>query len=844
MTWAGQLRRSSLPLLFACITALPGASQQGAGPVEATTIATARPAGVAYDSSGNLYVASQDDHVVRKVDLKGIITTVAGTGEQGFSGDGGSATSAQLDTPSGVAVDSTGVLYIADSHNHRIRRVGTDGTITTIAGTGVAGFSGDGGSAAQAQLNFPAGISLDSSGTLYIADSGNAAIRKVAGGVITTVAGTGQQGYGGDGGPAVSAQLDTPTGVAADPNVAGQFYIADRHNHRVRQVAANGTITTIAGTGRPSFSGDGGAGTSAGLDGPRGVAVTSTGLVYLADTDNQRIRVLSGGQISTAAGTGEQGFAGDLASPVRAVLDTPEAVAASPVSSFTFADTHNARVRDAASSQLNTVAGIAPPLTEGLLLSGPTSGVYGTALGQLTALFFNGNNQASGNLTLYRDDAPFATAPISGNRASFDLSGTEGGVHAFAVGYPGDGSNGPATSGLFLINVAAAGQTITFPALPTNVAYSPGLTQTLGASSTSGLPITYTATGPATVSGNTLTITGPGTVVVTATQAGSAQYAAASVSQTVVVLPASLVLSSISPNSAPLGGQNVTLTVTGTGFTSSSVIQVNGTSLHTIFVNATTLTASLPALMNLGQLSVTVYDTATQVASGAVPLTVTAPTANAVLAYSSTGTSAQQPSLNLQLQQAYPVPLNGLFTLTFSPDNSSGSNDPNIQFNSGGRSLPFTIPANTTTVPAVSIQTGTVAGIIRVQLSLTAQGQDVTPTQARLSTIVIPRQAPFATISFTQSGATLTVVAHGYSNTRDMTSALFTFQGDGLATNAITVPASTLFGTWYSDTASLAEGSIFTYTQTFQLSDSGAQVQSVGLQLTNSAGTSAPATSP
>lgn len=843
--WAGQLRRSSFPLLFACVTALSAASQQSTAIVEATTVATTRPAGVAYDANGNLYVASQGDHVVRKVDLKGIITTVAGTGEQGFSGDGGAATSAQLDTPSGVAVDSTGNLFIADSHNHRIRRVGTDGIITTIAGNGVAGLTGDGANATSAELNFPTGVSVGSGGTLYIADSANQVIRKVTNGVISTVAGTGQQGYSGDGGPAVSAQLDTPTGVAVDPNVVGQIYIADRHNHRVRIVAANGTITTVAGTGQPSFSGDGGTGTAAGLDGPRGVAVTSNGLVYLADSDNQRIRVLTGSQISTVAGTGEQGFAGDVASPARAILDTPGAVAASPLSTFTFADTHNDRVRDVDSSQLNTIVGIAPPLTEGIVLSGPTSGVFGSALGQLTALVSNGSNQASGNVTLYRDGSSIATAPISSNRATFDLSGTPGGLHTFAATFAGDSINGPATSGLFLINVAAAAQTITFLSLPATVAFTPGLTEALQASSTSGLPITYTATGPATVSGSTLTITGPGTVTVTASQAGNAQYAGASASQSIVVSPASLVLTSLSPTSAPLGGQNVTITVMGSGFTATSVVQVNGAAVPTTFVSSNVLTASLPALMSLGQLSVTVYDPAVKVATAAVPLTVVAPTAQAVVQVASTNTSAQQPSVNLQLQQAYPVPLAGVFSLSFSPDDADGATDPNILFSNGKNSVLFTIPANSTAVPAVAIQTGTVAGIIRVQLALTAAGQDVTPTAARLSTIVIPRQAPFATITFTQNGSTLTVTAQGYSNTRDMTSALFTFQGDGLATHEITVPASSLFGNWYSgSTSQAAGGSIFTYTQTFQLSDGDAKVQSVGLQLTNSAGTSAKATAP
>ncbi len=852
--WVGQMRRAGVLLLLIACTHVPaGAAQQGTAP-QATTIFTAMPSAVAYDTAGNLYVALQADHVIRKVDALGAITIVAGTGEQGFSGDGGAATGAQLDSPSGLSVDAAGALYIADTRNHRIRRV-AGGIITTIAGTGSPGYFGDGGIATAAQLDAPAGLSLDSAGNLYIADSANHVIRKLSGTIITTVAGTGQQGFSGDGAAATAAQLDTPTGVAADRSTAGRFYIADRHNHRVRLVDANGIITTVAGTGLPTFSGDGGSGAAAGLAGPRGVTMDAGGSIYVADTDNQRIRMLSGGTIISLAGNGEQGFAGDIGTATSATLDTPLAPAVSTAGVLAFADAHNQRVRSIASGQINTVAGIAPPLTSGLLVSGSTSGVYDTALGSLTAVLSNGANQETGPISLYRDGVSVATQALAANRATFDLSGTPGGLHAFAVSFAGDALNAPATSGVYLVNISAAQQTLTFPALPSPVTYAAGLTSKLAATSSTGLPVTYSVTGPATVQGSTLTYTGPGSVVVTAVQAGNSKYAAASVMQTVMVAPSinnsggttPLLVTGVTPSTVTLATSNVVLSVGGGGFSTTSVVLLNGKALPTAFVNSTLLTATLPQLMTTGPQSITVFDSATMLTSNAGVLTVTIPGASALLSVPGTSSSAQQPTVSLQLQAGYPVPLAGVLTLAFAPNGNQGVDDPNIQFSTGGRTLNFVVPANSTTTPSVAIQTGTVAGVVTVTLSLTAQGVDVTPAGARLATILIPRQAPVATITFTQEGSTLTVVAHGYSNTRDMTEANFTFTaapGSSLATTSLSLPASTLFSTWYGDVASAAEGSIFTYTQIFQLSDSTAQVQSVGLQLTNTAGASTVATSP
>ncbi len=251
--------------------------------------------GVAVDSAGNLYLAIADvgtfgTQRIRKVS-NGVITTVAGIGTPGFGGDNGPATSAQLNSAAqsiSIAVDSAGNLYIADSNNERIRKV-SNGVITTVAGNGSAGFSGDSGPATSAALAYPLCVSVDSAGNLYIGDSGNGRIRKVSNGVITTVAGGGTGGFSGDG-PATSAQFSDIRGIAVDS--AGNLYIVDSPGS-IRKVS-NGVITTVAGNGTSwGFSGDNGPGDSALLNAARGIAVDSAGNVYIADMNNNRIRVLT-----------------------------------------------------------------------------------------------------------------------------------------------------------------------------------------------------------------------------------------------------------------------------------------------------------------------------------------------------------------------------------------------------------------------------------------------------------------------------------------------------------------------------------------------------------------------
>ncbi len=312
----------------------------------ATKATFASPSAVAYDSSGDLFIADTNNNVIREVSPSGIVTTVAGDGVQGYSGDGGPAAGAELNRPTGIAIGPGGNLYIADSGNNRIREV-SGGTITTIAGNGTAGYSGDGGAATSAELDLPSAVAVDGSGNVYIADTDNQRIRKVStSGTITTVAGDGVQGFSGDGGPATSAELDTPTGIAVD--ASGDLYIADSHNNRIRKVS-NGTITTVAGSGPVTFaggfSGDGGSATAAQLAHPTGVAVDSAGNIYIADTNNNRLREVGNGSIATVAANGEQGFGGNGGAATSALLNSPSDVALNASGDAVVADPRGERVR-------------------------------------------------------------------------------------------------------------------------------------------------------------------------------------------------------------------------------------------------------------------------------------------------------------------------------------------------------------------------------------------------------------------------------------------------------------------------------------------------------------------
>ena len=359
---------------------------------QATLASFDSPPGVARDQAGNLYIPDPGDDVVREVSAAtGDITTIAGIpGKAGFGGDGSPATSANLNNPTGVALDGAGNLYIADSGNGVVRKMDTSGTISTIAGNGLpcrAGqplpnggtgqwlgycYTGDGGPATSAGLGDPQGIALDSAGNLYIADSGNNLVLEVsaATGNISTVAGDGTECqtildaapcYAGDGGPATSAALFHPTSVAVDSS--GNVYIADSGNNRVRMVdATSGTITTFAGIGSAGYSGDGGLAASASLNNPSGVELDGTGNLYIADTANRRIREVdaSTGAINTVAGNGTLGFSGDGGSPLNASLFGPHGVFVDSADGLWIADSGNHRIRSVGNTSAGNNVAAAP----------------------------------------------------------------------------------------------------------------------------------------------------------------------------------------------------------------------------------------------------------------------------------------------------------------------------------------------------------------------------------------------------------------------------------------------------------------------------------------------------
>ena len=327
-------------------SAVAGYSGDG-GP--ATIASILGPSGVAADKYNNLYIADNDNNRIRRVDaITGIITTVAGDGSYGFSGDGGPAVSASLKQPTGIAIDAGGNLYIADYYNSRIRKVNAaTGVITTIAGNGTVGFGGDGGPAVSANIWLPTGVAVDAGNNVYIADQVNHRIRKVDAltGVITTIAGNGVAGFSGDGGLAISAELNQPYGISLD---AGRnLYIADYVNNRIRKVAAGtGIISTVAGTGIQGYNGDGLSGQSVNLTAPTGVTVDYFGNLYIADLSQRVFRMDAvTGIITTIAGNGTPGFSGDGGLAVNAQLFNSWAVFINGNGDLYIGDLANNRVR-------------------------------------------------------------------------------------------------------------------------------------------------------------------------------------------------------------------------------------------------------------------------------------------------------------------------------------------------------------------------------------------------------------------------------------------------------------------------------------------------------------------
>jgi uncharacterized protein (TIGR03437 family) len=521
------------------------------------------PQAVTVDSSGNVYIADTANNVVRKVTAAGIISTLAGNGVAGFGGDGSAASSAQLNAPQGVAVDASGNVYIADTGNARVRKVSTSGTISTYAGSGTIGFSGNGGAAASAQLNTPIGLAVDSAGNLYIADFGNNMVRKVtSGGTISTVAGTGVQSYSGDGGLAISAALNGPQGVAVD--AAGNLYISDSQNSRVRVVTPGGSIGTVAGAGLAGYTGDGGLATSAQIVHPSGIAVDSSGGIYITDTSAIVRKFFVGGPIFTIAGNSTQGYSGDGGSATSAQLNTPVGLAVDSNGNVYIADSANNAIRKlqltgfassigaAVSAASNQVGTVAPG--ELLVLYGSSLGPAGAPVSST----FNSNGLLPTTLagtTVYFNGSPGPILYTSANQVGTIVPfGTSPGNLAIYVIYQSQStapvtlSVAPAAPTLFTLNYSGAGQAAAINNTDSSVngaahpaaagsyvsLYATGLGQTnpAGIDGLQAMPPL-----PQPVLAVTATIGGKPAVV---QYAGGAQYVVAGVSQINLQVPSGL----------------------------------------------------------------------------------------------------------------------------------------------------------------------------------------------------------------------------------------------------------------------------------------------------------------
>ncbi len=344
------------PLSAQRITTTVGGFVGDGGP--ATSAGLGYPSFVVQDKGGNTYIADTRNYRIRKVAATGTISTFAGTGIAGFSGDGGLARNAMLNLPTGLLLEAAGELLVADRGNNRIRKIDRFGIITTIAGTGVAGYSGDGGPALMAELNSPRALSRDISGNLYFSDTGNNSVRKIdTFGTISTVAGNGIAGYNGDGIPAIAAELNQPQGVLVD--VAGNLFIADFTNHRVRKVDTSGIITTFAGNGLPGSGGDGGLAINAEVGTPKGLLIVGNQLlISTTGSGLSRIRTVDFGTniINLYAGS-SSGFDGDGHPPVSTAFDGPFGMQFTTSGSLLVADLYNARIREVTASTTGTRAG-------------------------------------------------------------------------------------------------------------------------------------------------------------------------------------------------------------------------------------------------------------------------------------------------------------------------------------------------------------------------------------------------------------------------------------------------------------------------------------------------------
>jgi hypothetical protein len=606
-----------------------------------STVAGAASGNITVDSAGNIFFVDPNNRIRKVSASTGLISTVAGNGSYGYNGDGIAATSAELNYPSNITVDSAGNLYFADNVNERIRKVNAStGLISTVAGNGYSGtccggYNGDGIAATNAELCLPSGVALDGTGNIYITDTCNGRIREVSAstGLISTVAGNGTLGYNGDGIAATSAELYDPGNIIIDST--GNIFFADFLNNRIRKVSAStGLISTVAGNGTQGYNGDGIAATSAELIQISGVALDSAGNIYIADAGDNRIRKVSAstGLISTVAGYGpvnsvnaHGGYNGDGIAATSAELNLPSGVAVDSAGNIYIADNNNARIRKVSSStsglsfattNVSSTSSDSPQTVTlwnngntALTLPIPSSGnnpsiatnftlnsTGGTACPLIGSTSSSAGTLATGaSCTLPISFAPTAAGTISGSLVVTDNSMNGTNVkQTVSLG-------GTATS---------TSQTITFtpPSSPVTYGVSP---ISLSASASSGLAVTFSVlSGPGTVSGSTLTVTGVGTIVVAANQAGNSNYTAATqVTQSMVVNLASPTITFTVPNHTY---GDAAFTVSATSNSSGAITYSVVSGPATISGSTVTLTGAGTVVLQASQAAVGNYTSGTQ----------------------------------------------------------------------------------------------------------------------------------------------------------------------------------------------------------------------------------------
>ena len=425
-----------------------------------------RPTGLAYDPAGDLFIADADRNQVLEILIAGSVAVVAGNGTQGYSGDGGPASAAELNAPEAVAVAADGSILIADTGNQRVRVV-QNGQISTLAGNGTRGFSGDGGPPLSVSFDRPVAVAVEASGGVLICDSGNQRVRRVSAGIVSTVAGNGTAGYSGDGTLATAAELNQPSAVIAAPD--GRIYIADTGNRRVRMITADGRISTLAGNGAMGFSGDGQPATSAALSRPRGLALDAAGNLLIVDQNNHRLRcVAPDGTISTLAGSGVQGTSADGATAVLAAADQPVAAAVSSFGWPAIADSSSRTLRLLLDDgKLYAPGGLSKRTTQ--LSAATPDATYGSARAMVSLV---GLPEAPhGSVRVLEGAAQLGQTALTQATASVSLPGLAVGSHTLAIVYGGDGIHPSSTASSTVVvspapvTASAASATVSYGAL-------------------------------------------------------------------------------------------------------------------------------------------------------------------------------------------------------------------------------------------------------------------------------------------------------------------------------------------------------------------------------------------